>query len=187
MAVVEEQHDLVERFQTFYRTYYRDDIGQLAQGYPSERRSLYLDWEDLYQFDADLADDVIEQPEQVREYAQEALRLYDLPVDVDLGGAHVRVVGLDTVTDIRDIRSEHVNQLVSVTGIVRKATSVRPKMEEAAFECQRCGTLTRIPQTGTDFTEPHECEGCERQGPFSLNTDQSEFVDAQKLRVQESP
>jgi replicative DNA helicase Mcm len=58
---------------------------------------------------------------------------------------------------------------------------------EAAFECQRCGTLTRIPQTAGDFQEPHECQGCERQGPFRLNTEQSQFIDAQKIRVQESP
>jgi len=76
---------------------------------------------------------------------------------------------------------------ISVQGIVRKATDVRPKVTNAAFECQRCGTLTRIPQVAGDFQEPHECQGCERQGPFRLNMDQSEFVDAQKLRVQESP
>nr|WP_276278724.1 LAGLIDADG family homing endonuclease [Halomicroarcula sp. SYNS111] len=71
--------------------------------------------------------------------------------------------------------------------MVRKATDVRPKVLTAAFECQRCGTLTRIPQAAGDFQEPHECQGCERQGPFRLNTDQSEFIDAQKIRVQESP
>ncbi|MFB6174326.1 MAG: minichromosome maintenance protein MCM, partial [Halobacteriales archaeon] len=37
------------------------------------------------------------------------------------------------------------------------------------------------------FQEPHECQGCERQGPFSINYDQSSFVDAQQLRIQESP
>jgi replicative DNA helicase Mcm len=187
MAVVDDQHELIEQFQEFYRTYYRDEIGDLAQAYPNEQKSLYLDWRDLYQFNADLASDYLEQPEQIREYAEEALRLYDLPVDVKLGGAHVRLIGLDDRTDIRAIRSEHVNRMLSVAGIVRKATSVRPKMEMAAFECQRCGTLTRIPQTDTEFQEPHECEGCERQGPFALNTDQSEFVDSQKLRIQESP
>ncbi len=64
---------------------------------------------------------------------------------------------------------------------------MRPKITEAAFECQRCGTMTYIPQTDSGFQEPHECQGCERQGPFRLNTDQSQFIDAQKLRVQESP
>jgi len=182
-----ENTELVDSFEQFYRNYYDDEIKRLAQRYPNEERSLYVDWGDLYRHDPDLADDFINQPEQLREYAEEALRLYDLPIDVSLGQAHVRIRNLPDTTGIRDIRSRHVNTLVSAAGIVRKATDVQPKIEEAAFECQRCGTLTRIPQDSGSFQEPHECQGCERQGPFQINFDQSEFVDAQKLRVQESP
>ena len=182
-----DNSELVDAFLDFYRTYYRDEIGKLAQNYPTDQRSLYIDYDDLYRFDPDLADDYENQPEQLQKYAEEALRLYDLPVDVKLGQAHVRMDPLPDSTDIRDIRARHVNTLVTVRGTVNKATDVRPKMQEAAFECQRCGTLTRIPQSGGDFQEPHECGGCERQGPFGLNYDQSEFVDSQKLRVQESP
>jgi len=182
-----ENTELVDAFEQFYRNYYRDEIGKLAQKYPNEKRSLYIDWDDLYRYDPDLADDYLAQPEQLQEYAEEALRIYDLPVDVSLGRAHVRMYNLPETTDIRLIRSRHVGQLLSVSGIIRKATDVRPKIEEAAFECQRCGTLNYIPQSSGDFQEPHECQGCERQGPFNVNFDQSEFVDAQKLRVQESP
>ncbi len=182
-----ENAELIDRFEQFYRRYYSDPIGDLAQKYPNEKRSLYVDWDDLYRYDADIADDYLAQPQQLEEYAEEALRLYDLPVDVSLGQAHVRLRGLPEHTDIRAIRARHVNTMVSVQGIVRKATGVRPKIQEAAFECQRCGTLTYIPQAGGDFQEPHECQGCERQGPFRINFDQSEFIDSQKIRVQESP
>ncbi|GAA0222321.1 minichromosome maintenance protein MCM [Haladaptatus pallidirubidus] len=182
-----ENTELVDRFEQFYRRYYSDQVGELAQQYPNEKRSLYIDWNDLYRYDADIADDYLAQPQQLQEYAEEALRLYDLPVDVSLGQAHVRLQDLPDHTDIRAIRARHVNTMVSVQGIVRKATGVRPKIQEAAFECQRCGTLTLIPQSGGDFQEPHECQGCERQGPFQINFDQSEFIDSQKLRVQESP
>lgn len=186
MARAEDQ-ELVDRFQQFFRRYYGDAVGELAQRFPDDQKSLHVDWLDIFQFDPDLAEDVIAQPGQIREYAEEALRLYDLPADVSLAGAHVRIRDLDQVTDIRNIRSDHVNTLVSVQGLIRKATDVRPRITEAAFECQRCGTLNVIPQTRGGFQEPHECQGCERQGPFEVNFDQSEFVDAQKLRVQESP
>ena len=182
-----EDTELIDVFEEFYRSYYRNEIGELAQKYPTEQKSLYIDWGDLYRFDPDLADDFRTKPDQLREYAEEALRLYDLPVDVSLGQAHVRVRGLPESTEIRDIRADNRGSLLSVQGIVRKATEVRPKVTNAAFECQRCGTLTRIPQSDGGFQEPHECQGCERQGPFRVNFDQSEFVDAQKLRVQESP
>ncbi len=182
-----ENAEIIERFEEFYRDYYRDEIGELAGKYPTEQRSLYVDWNDVYRYDPDLADDFLAQPDQMREYAEEALRLFDLPVDVKLGQAHVRLHDLPDATEIREIRSDHANRLVTVRGIVRKATDVLPRVQQAAFECQRCGTLTRIPQTSGGFQEPHECQGCERQGPFEVNFDQSEFEDYQKLRVQESP
>jgi replicative DNA helicase Mcm len=181
--------DLTERFIQFYRNYYREEIGTLAQRYPNEQRSLYVDYDDLFQFDRDLAEDFRTKPDQMCEYAEEALRLYDLPADVSLGRAHVRIENLPESIDIRGIRvhDDHIGKLVSVKGIVRKATDVRPKVTEAAFECQRCGTMTYIPQSDGGFQEPHECQGCERQGPFRVNFDQSEFIDSQKLRIQESP
>ncbi|MFC4436292.1 MULTISPECIES: minichromosome maintenance protein MCM [Natrialbaceae] len=181
--------ELVDSFEQFFRNYYDNEIKQLAQQYPNEQRSLHVDWQDLYRYDPNLADDVLNQPEQLQRYAEEALRLYDLPIDVSLGQAHVRIRNLpDTESpEIREIRARDMNSLVQVYGIVRKATDVRPKIEEAAFECQLCGTLSRIPQSSGDFQEPHECQGCERQGPFKVNFDQSEFVDSQKLRMQESP
>jgi replicative DNA helicase Mcm len=180
---------LTERVIQFYRNYYREEIGTLAQRYPIEQRSLYVDYDDLFQFDRDLAEDFRTKPDQMREYAEEALRLYDLPADVSLGRAHVRIENLPEGIDIRGIRvhDDHIGKLVSVKGIIRKATDVRPKVTEAAFECQRCGTMTYIPQGDGGFQEPHECQGCERQGPFRVNFDQSEFIDSQKLRIQESP
>ena len=181
--------ELTDRFIQFYRNYYREEIGTLAQKYPNEQRSLYVDYDDLYQFDRDLADDYLAQPDQIQEYAEEALRLYDLPADVKLGNAHVRLRNLPESVDIRGIRvhDNHIGKLVSVQGIIRKATDVRPKITDSAFECQRCGTMNYIPQEDGDFQEPHDCQGCEREGPFKINFDQSEFVDAQKIRVQESP
>ncbi|MDH5019003.1 ATP-binding protein [Halobacterium rubrum] len=179
--------ELVDRFEEFYRRYYSEDVAQLAREYPRESKSLELDWRDLYQMDPDLADDYINHPDQLQEAAEEALRLYDLPVDVSLGQAHVRVQGLSEHTEIREIRAEHLNTLVSVQGMVRKATDVMPKIQRAVFVCQRCGAETEVPQGDAGFQEPYQCESCERQGPFKLDPDRSEFVDSQKLRVQESP
>jgi replicative DNA helicase Mcm len=189
MAKASANADLVDRFDSFYRNYYEEEISELAQRYPNERRSLYVDYDDLCVFDLDLAEDYRTQPEQMQEYAEEALRQFDLPADVKLGRAHVRLRNLSDAVDIRDIRvhDDHIGRLVQVRGIVRKATDVRPKVVEAAFECQRCGTMTYIPQGDGSFQEPHECQGCERQGPFRVNHDQSEFVDSQQIRVQESP
>ncbi|QZP36691.1 LAGLIDADG family homing endonuclease [Halobaculum magnesiiphilum] len=190
MSQVSEGQD-VDAFLSFYRTYYSDDIARLAQNYPKEQRSLYVEYDDLYTFDPDLAERYLNRPGEMQEIAEEALRTYDLPVDISLGQAHVRMRGLprENTIDIRAIRvsNDHIGSMVAVQGIVRKATDVRPKITEAAFECQRCGTMTYIPQNDSGFQEPHECQGCERQGPFRVNNNESKFIDSQQLRVQESP
>lgn len=125
----------------------------------------------------------------MHEHAEEALRLSDLPIDVSLGQAHVRVRNLPDAIDIRGIRvhGNHIGKLVIFQGIIRKATDVRPKITEAGFKCQHYEKMTHIPQTGGEFQEPRKCQGCERQGSFRVSFDQSEFIDSQKLRIQGSP
>ncbi|MFB6086386.1 MAG: AAA family ATPase [Halodesulfurarchaeum sp.] len=188
MASARDQ-ELTDRFETFYREYRSDAIADLARRYPREAKSLEIDYEDLFRFDPDFADDLLETPRRFLDAAEEALRLYDLPVEKDLANAHVRVTNLPDPTEIRDIRAEHLGTLLAVQGIVRKATSVKPKIEQAAFECLRCGTITVVPQADGDFQDPYQCDGCEREGPFQFLTEanETEFVDAQKLRIQESP
>jgi replicative DNA helicase Mcm len=178
--------DLIE----FYRTYYRDEIGQLAQQYPREQRSLTIDYRDVYRFSPDLADDVEDQPQDLIEYFEEALRLYDLPVDVEFSNVNVRFENLpDHQTyDVADVsRYENIGRLLAVRGQVSKTSKVKPRVVEAAFECQRCGLTSRVPQLGESIQKPHECEGCERQGPFRLDSSRSEWTDHQFARVQQPP
>jgi replicative DNA helicase Mcm len=180
--------ELIERFKEFYRNYYRNEIGELAKHYPDDQKSLYIDWDDLYRFDPDLADDFRTKPDHLQEFAEEALRLYELPVDTMLGQAHVRMRNIPEITRISDVRAEHHGQLVSIPGTVRSSSPVISYPVEAAFECQRCGTLSRTQQEAPSLdsspSEPHECQGCERSGPFELNHEQSQYVDIRQLRIE---
>jgi len=180
--------DLINAFDEFYHDYYRTETQELAKEYPDGQKSLYVDWSELYRFDPDLADDFRAHPREFQEYAEEALRLSDLSGDVRLGQANVRITNLPETTNIGAIRADHRGQLVTIPGTVRSASSVVSHPTQAAFECQRCGTLTRIPQqvfpNDSSLQEPPECQGCERKGPFRLNNDQSEFVDVQRFRIE---
>ncbi|QLH80959.1 minichromosome maintenance protein MCM [Halosimplex pelagicum] len=185
-----ENTELVEQFLELYRDYYREEMGTLAQHYPQEQQALNVDYHDIFRYDPDLADDYLAHPEQVRAHAEDALVRYDLPVDVKLGDARARVHNLpDDKTHFPGefSPSDHDGVLRSIRGEIKKATDPYSQLEEAAFECQRCGTLTRIPQRNGHYQEPHECQSCERQGPFRINRDQSEFIDGQKLRIQTPP
>ncbi len=109
---------------------------------------------------------------------------------------HFRIKGLprDSRIEIRKLRAKHLGAFVSVEGLVRKATEVRPRVTVAEFECARCGHRMTIEQEGMLFHEPLECSkeegGCGRGSgstKFRLLTDPSKFVDTQKIETQEPP
>jgi len=185
-----QSHELTDDLIDFLRRYYSDEVGQLAQRYPREQKSLDVDFDDLYRYDPQIADDLRSHPREVLEYFEEALRLYDLPVDINLSQAHVRIHNLpdDEVLDVAAVpRHENIGKFLGVSAQVQKVSAVKPRIVEAVFECQRCGTTTEIHQAGDQLQEPHECQGCERQGPFRLDSSRSTWTDHQFARVQQPP
>jgi len=172
---------------TFYKRYYNKHILKLASEYP-DVKSIEIDYQTLQDYDIALADALIDYPATALKDAHDALLDYDLPLECKLD-ANIRIINLTEKIKIRDLRSHHVAKLISIEGIVRKATEVRPKVLEAGFECLNCGNITKVPQDDAKFKEPPECSHriCGKKGPFTLNFTHSTFVDAQKIRVQESP
>ena len=186
----DEDAPLLDRLDSFLADYYREDILQLAQRYPSEQRSLEIAYDDVWRFDPDIVDDLRAQPDEILGYFEEALGQFDLPIDIDLSDARVRVVEFpdDATYDVGQYRpNDVVNSLVGVRGQVTKRSKRQLRISEAAFECQRCGTATRVPQVSEKLQEPHECQGCERDGPFVLSDERSEISDYQLVRLQTLP
>jgi replicative DNA helicase Mcm len=181
--------DPVVKWEEFLRSRYWDDLLELADSYPDER-SLTVRFPDLDRFDPEFAEELLEGPEPMMEAAHAALLELDLPMDVYMERAHVRIVELPRHFKTRELRSDHIGKLLAIDGLVRTATEVRPKIVSAAFQCQRCGFTFFKEQTGNKFEDQNlKCmnQACDRGGPFKLLLAQSKFVDAQKIRVQESP
>lgn len=172
----------------FLTRYYTSDIHSLATGYP-DCRSLTVDFTNIEKFNPALADELLESPSDVLVDAGAALSSFALPVDVRLDEAHIRIMHLPELVRIRSIRSQHISRLIAVDGLVRMATEVRPDITVAEFVCGGCGEVMYVPQVSGRFTEPYSCanDSCGRKGPFKLNLDKSEFIDVQRIRVQESP
>ena len=180
--------DPVAKWEVFIRSRYWDELLELADSYP-ERRSLLISFSDLDRYDPEFADDLLENPDPALDAARTALLEIDLPIDVVLEEAHVRIVGLPQRFKTSELRSDQIGKMIAIDGLVRTVTEVRPKINSAAFECQRCGHLFYKEQTSSKFQEPYDCpnEACDRRGPFKLLLSKSRFVDAQNVRIQESP
>ena len=177
-----------EKFKAFLKQYYWDEILNLGNEYP-EQLSIVVDFSDLEVFDRELADSLLEHPDDLISSAENALRQIDLPIDTTLDEAHIQFINVPNKIAIRDLRSKDLLTFVTIEGMVRKATEVRPKIIDAAFLCMRCECITHRPQSGNKFDEPKFCEGetCGKSGPFKILLDECTFLDSQKLQVQESP
>ncbi|MCO8267430.1 minichromosome maintenance protein MCM [Haloferax sp. AB510] len=181
-----------------------DDIYELANDYPEETR-LGLDWQAIARYEAEhddselslaavsgVASDIVARPETTLERLEDVVREFDVPGrEKPMARASVSVVNLpdDATFDVGGFSPEDwIGRLLALEGQITKRTAVNPMVEEAAFECLRCGTMTYIPQHGFgSLQEPHRCQGCEMQGPFRLNETQSEWTNYQKIRLQEPP
>lgn len=178
--------DISRRVARYLRWEVGDDLALLAQEYP-DSTELHLDWTALARWDPTLAEDLLDAPDTIGDYVEEAICRVPLPVDVNLGQTTVRFENLPeshTTAPGEFSPSERRGQLLALEGQVAKRTQVKPRLVEAAFECQRCGTLTRIPLETGGYREPFECQGCEKQGPFRINPDQSVYEDYQKLLLE---
>ena len=184
--------DLVtERWEDFLKRYCWTELIEMSNSYP-EKRSLFVKFADMDIYDPNLADMLLEDPDVAIEAATRALREMDIPTGVTLDEANLRIIKLPRKVKIRDIRSNDIGKLVSIEGLVTKATEVRPRVVEAVFECPFCGHIFSVEQGGRQFKEPRECEresgGCGRKVQhFKLLVDKCKFANAQKIRLQESP
>ncbi len=175
------------KWKEFFTRYYKSAIQQLAVS-DAKAKSLTIEFQDIVKFDVRLSEELLNNPGKVIKDAEDALPLVDLPVKRKVS-AFVRIVRIPTKTQVRDLRSDHINSFVSIEGTVRKITDVRPRITLAAFECARCGNMVYLPQEGAGrFLEPSYCS-CneEKKGVFRLLFKESTFEDYQRVKIQESP
>ncbi|MFA4859154.1 minichromosome maintenance protein MCM [Methanoregula sp.] len=171
---------------------YKRELGEISREYP-HKRSLYIDYRDIERFGKvgiSLADELLENPGKVIEDVLEAIKANQLIRTKDGNepkGINIRFTNLPKKTAIRNIRSEDINTFVSVDGILRKTTEVRPRIVEAVFRCP-AGHFTKKEQKYGKFIDPDGCatDGCALK-KIELIPKRSKFVDSQKLRIQESP
>ncbi len=143
---------------------------------------IVVDFFQLTRFSPEIADLLLEQPEEVLKGAEMALE----HIEEKAKGFAVRIKNLSPSSKlmISNIRSIHLEKFHLFEGVVRIKTEVRPQVTSARFECPSCGNVLSILQLDNKFKEPQRCS-CGRKGKFRLLT--KELVDAQGLTLEEVP
>lgn len=145
-------------------------------------RVVYIDFNELSEHSPELSEDLINQPEETMRILELALAEGGIILDPKV---RLETISKTQELNIRNIRARNLGTMISIEGIVRQASEVRPQVINARFECPACGTILSILQVEKRFREPNRCSSCGRRGGFRLLT--KEMVDAQRLVIEESP
>jgi replicative DNA helicase Mcm len=171
------QEELIIEAKNFFNTQKK----QLGDSAKKGEHVVRIDFMELSEQSPDLAERVIMKPDDTLKILEIALHEGDIIKD-----ARIRFANLAKTQEvkIRNIRAKNLNTMISIEGIVRQASEVRPRVSNARFECPACGTIHSVLQIDEKFREPSRCS-CGRRGGFREL--EKEMVDAQRLVIEESP
>lgn len=168
------------------------EVEAFVESFPNER-VLAVPLAEVADIEPELVDDWRARPDLVTSHMEMAVTRWmeterddeDVADDIE-----VRLTGYleDELYEVGMYPPDEVlGKVIHVRGQVTKRSKRKLRDEVTAFECQRCGTVARIPQTGRTLQEPQECSGCERQGPFVEKESESVMRNYQNLRLQTLP
>ena len=178
---------------------YSDEIQKVSREYPDGDRSISVTWEAVADFNARLSSNLRWNLDEALDAAKKVVQEFiDEDTKKRVKEEHRTNVDLDVVpvgipdelyeVEISGLRKEHLYRTVKLKGLVRKATPVRPRMEIGLFECDWERHKNSYIQDFFTLEKPIRCtsEGC-KCADFKLRDDQSQFIDSQKVEMQEYP
>lgn len=193
--MIAEEANPEVKFQEFFSSFktesgeykYRRKLAQMAL---TESKSLIIDFDDLVSFDNELAKGIIQKPDEFLIYASKSawaqLKIEDPEYAEKLKNVFVRVRKTLDKISIRNIGSDLIGTLVTVDGIVVRATPVKPLLMKAAFRCRKCDALIHVEQSGFLMKTASLCPQCKGKA-FDFIEKESTFINHQELRIQEKP
>ncbi|KAI0751036.1 mis5 protein [Daedaleopsis nitida] len=171
-----------------------------------ELTTLYVDYGHLMQKDEVLADAIRNQyyrflpfirravQNLIAEFEPEYLKLNPTSAATDSVNLQSREFNvafyhLPLVSGIRDLKTESIGRLMSISGTVTRTSEVRPELLYGSFVCEACQGVVNDIEQQFKYTEPSICPNptCNNRVAWKLQIDTSKFTDWQKVRIQENP
>ena len=170
-----------EEFLQESKNFFNANKKEFAKSIRSDDKIIQLPFPLLNKFSPEISEALTNVPEETLEILENAFE-----ESFDQKNPRIRLVetpqGINI--EIRKIRAKHLDQLITIEGIVKQASDVRPQVVNAKFECPSCGAVLSVLQIDKKFREPSRCS-CGWKGNFKLLA--KEMVDAQRLILEESP
>ncbi|KAL6782688.1 MCM6 [Auxenochlorella protothecoides x Auxenochlorella symbiontica] len=175
--------------------HYVDQLGVLRE---RDLTTLSVDFEHLSLYDQTLAVNVAEAYYRLEPFLKTALAAFvrqhlDTYAEQEDGSPKefwVSFYNLEQGDRLRELRSNKIGKLSQFVGTVTRTTEVRPELYKGTFRCMQCmREVVRGVEQQFKYTQPLICPDatCGNRIAWSLLMDESQFVDWQKVKVQENP
>ncbi|CAJ1936702.1 unnamed protein product [Cylindrotheca closterium] len=109
--------------------------------------------------------------------------------------SHATQIANQSGVSLRHVRAKSLGRLVTITGMVVRATDVKPYCQVATYSCDDCGAeLYQVLNGQREFMPQRHCPNCAQQNrrkskfnTLHLQTRGSKFTKFQELKLQELP
>ncbi len=173
-------------------------VDQLATMKEREIETLFVSYQHLVEFNANLAADILDAYYRMEPYLRSALKEF---VRQHLGSSYstkedgaerefwISFYNLGHNEKLRNLRSDKIGSLSQFIGTVTRTTEVRPELFTGAFRCLECMQMVSGVQQQFKYTPPTVCpnDTCGNRNKWTPVVEESTFVDWQKVKVQENP
>ena len=199
-----EQNQMIQKFQNFLNNWnvdhqfiYREQLINNAQ---TEKFFLRVSIGDIKKYDEKLIRDIRFKPLRNLPILERAIR--DLYVGYNPSFKYDQSLNfqLQLVSDenprfLRELKSDQIGKIVHISGIIISAGSIQIKAKSVLMKCGSCKTEKReeIEKGLNGFYLPAYCDINKNTGdkcapnPFVVLAEESEYIDMQVLKIQESP
>ena len=157
---MENEENLKEQIDEFLKT----KQGELVFASTNEK-PLILDYFNLDKFNPELAENLLENPEEILDLFDEVIQDFNLETPLEI---QFKNLPKTQSIRIRSLRTKHMNNLSNVDGMVKVASEVKPRIYETVYECQEKGCKFSQEQRGSTIVKPFICPTCGSRTGFKF-------------------
>ncbi|CAI5450823.1 unnamed protein product [Caenorhabditis angaria] len=171
-----------------YETLFKDTIDEMIQTYLGDKQPTVTDALDAYMFQRIYMDKTeasneneVSIEDKRRKYPPQLLQRFEVYFTTD---------NASNQTCVRNIKATEIGHLVTLKGVVIRATEVKPCVQVMTYACDTCGAEAYQPVKGMQFTPPQNCpnKDCvdsKANGRLHMQLRGSKFAKFQELKIQE--
>ena len=156
---------------------------------------LYIDFENLLYFSEELADLIEDQYMRVEYSLKKSIKefvksFFQKNTKINFWGKkifRISFYNLPNWKHFKNLKNSNYGKLLCTIGNIVRVMDSEPRLISGVFEClnTKCKNKVRLYQTLNLYSEPRICPICKTSDSWDLITEESVFIEVQKIKIQE--